>query len=1561
MQFLLLATSRINRFQRWRPAPLTRASDDGTAFFCMKPANAVRRGCSRFVESRPVQISWFVLVCLSTAMTLAIQPRDDMGGATHTTLYVLQVVCLAFFWVRMVAEIVACGLIGGSHGFLRSVWSWIEVAVNVLGLLQVIPFTFRIRWMRAFEAARPLRFFASAPCWRPLLLPLGRAFPCLFDAMVTLGLCLLALALIGVMEVGEELEQRCCITNATASSPHANLTLPFLLRNVSAACGVGFSCPAVSADVMVQCLAIPNALGNRFFAYGNVGAALLLTFKVASMDMWFEDLEAIMNAKGAGAALYLVAVALVAFFFVTLFTSIVYSAYANLNTCCAPSSSENGGPAVWRRRDCSVQTSPARPPMQQALSLRPADVHERTYSEGGHRGAVDDARGQKPLGGDDSGGRVATDDSCIASEGGAAVRTCPRDVRGLKRDYQKLGYGEALRALEATTTAGAGGAPLLPRVASVVNSVPFVILLMALSASNIVLLAAVSTSTPDSAARILHIISAALAIFFIVPAALRLIAFGVVRAMTDVWNYADVLGAASGVAELAAPSLFHYRVVGVVRVLRYVRVAKYLCPLYRYEYHFKTLIGLLLFIFATLTLYALVGMQLFAGTYDAAAAPAPIRNGDFNTVWTALLACFRAFTGDMWTRYMLAVSEGGNIATGSVFFVSLQLCAQVMVFALGYSIIIPEPLDSACDEGAPRCDEFPPLLLLPPLKPDNTTATGAAVDGSRDGGDLCPSPDGGTAFDRWRWRRAGGRQVAGVIAEKCFRAHGDAFLLFGSAHPVRVLLLRVLGSPIYTFVSTLCVAIGVVALFFERRRLSDDTEQTLHLFNVVYLVVFGVEMIMKWVAFGVVAPGTHRGETHNREDHAQCMPAYFRYPLNWVDFAANTFALAAVFYPSLRVGRVLRTVRLFTTQERPNKSFVQLVKLLRHTVRVVPLLFFLYVAFAVAAMQMFAGGLFRCNDAAVTDPAMCFGDYNITVEGYTGSITILQKRALSRAAFHYDAFGSALLSVFAMTTVNHWGDFADDAMAITSKMMSYNHSGFFVIFFIVALLLIRFFAVRAIAVVFVVELRRVTAESLDMTQRAPNQARFLIARECIAYMTQLQRLVTPLPTAVSRVCHRILSAQPANWPNTPFSFFVQAVLVIACGFVAATQPGEPLWRRRMISAMDCAAVAVCGAEVVLGFLAYGMRHLTRASYAADVALFVLMVVGVASPLLRFMRVAIFVKLMKHANTGLALLPAARHIRLLLSSSAIALLVLFSYGVVGTLLLGDIAPDGVYLTEKRNFSTVVRSLLVLLDCSTFDQWHLVMHACFDGAACRSSTTATCGHTYTAVIFFVSFIVIQSLVVGQLLFATIVVVFAVPLFGDVVEPFIELRRAWHMGVGAGKSACDFDTFLALLPRFPASLTGGICSKNASEAELIAFLSSLRLPLDEHARLRYEDVIRSFAYRKYNIVLTEEHTDWRARDRLSGLTAGEYYRQLLLRTYCDHMSRLARAKVDGMRHLSTKASVASPSHDGVGDHDVFRLNDDDLIIPKGALPIPCSNIFLYTFPGEGSRGGVVLPTSQ
>ncbi|GET87703.1 hypothetical protein, unknown function [Leishmania tarentolae] len=1560
MEYLLLATAHIDTFQRWTPAHLTVAHNDGTLPFRAKPTNRLRLCYYRFVSSRPAQISWVFLVCLSTAMALAIQPRYDFGVSTYATLYGLQVVCLTFFWVRMAAEIIACGLLTGSDAFLRSAWNWVELLANAFGLLQVIPPTFHIRWMRAFAAARPLRFFFCVPWWREHLVPLCRAFPRLFDVVFTLCLCLLALGLIGVMEVGDGLRQRCCITNTTPSSAYKNLTVPFRLRNISAVCGMGFSCPAVSADVTVRCLSMAHAHRDRFFTYDHAGTALLLMFKVASMDMWFENLEDIMNIKGTGAAVYMVVVALVSLFLLALLTSVVCSAFVHSDTWCAPSFAVKESPPARPREDCGVQTLLAWPKRRHDSSSRPTHANQHPHFAEDLREVESDVEKRNPLSGNRCGEQTPGYASRIPSARGAVTCEFAPHVRDFTRDLYTLGFRAALCSLEVTTTTGAGSTPVRPLMASLVDSLPFVILLMVLSVSNLLLLALVSTSTPDSTAFLLRTISAALAVFFMVPVVLRLMAFGVMRVSVDVWNYADLLAAVSGVLELAAPSLFNYRIVATVRVLRYVRVAKFLCPLYRYDCLLRRFLSLLLLLSATLTLYALLGMQLFAGTYNAGAAPAPIRNGDFNTAWAALLACFRAFTGDMWSRYVVAVSEGSNIVTGSLFFLSLQLFSHVMLFALGRTIMILGSCDVARDETELHSKDFPPLLLLPPLKRNDPTTVDAAVDTPRGDSDVSASPEAGGTAKRWPQRRGGGPKIAELFTEKHFSAHADAFLCVSPLNTMRLLLLHVLASPVYTLSSTLCVAIGVIALFFERRHLDADTERTLHVLNIVYTVVFVMEMVMKWLAYGVVTRGLNAAELYRLGRQPRWMRAYFRYPLNWIDFTVNGLSLAAIAYPPLRVGRVLRTPRLFTTQERPNESFLALLRLLRHTVRVAPLIVFLYVAFAVAAMQMFGGGLSHCNDAAVSSSVECSGDYNTTVVGYTGSTTVVQKRSWERTAFHYDAFGPALLSVFAMTTVGHWGDFMDDAMAITSTRMSYNCSSYYAFFFIAALLLIRFFAVRTIGAVFIAELRHVVMDSLGTAQGAQHQSRFAVSRECIAYMTHIQRILPPLHSAASRLCHRILLTQPPHWPDTAFSYLLQGVLVLGCGFLVMTHAGESLWQKRMILAVDCVAVALCGAEVLLGMVAYGVKYVTRPSYAVDVALFSLMVLGVASPSLRFLSAVIFVKLIKAASTSMALLPITRHGCFLVSSCALALLVLFTYAVVGTLLLGDIAPDGVYLTEKRNFGTVIGSLLVLFDCSTFDQWHLVMQACFDGAACHSDASAMCGYTYSAVIFFASFIVIQSLVVSQLILASVVVIFTVPLCNDVIQPFLEVRRAWQRGVGAGESACDFDKFLTLLSRFPASLTGGITSETSSKADLIAFLSSLGLPLDEHRRVHYGDLLRCLAYRKYKVDLQETGTRLCARDGRTYLTAGDYYGQLLVQTYCDDMSRLAQSKVAGVLPLSIGTPTSSPSHDGAGYHDVFRIHGDAILVPKGALPIPSSNMFLYPFPGEKNDDGIPPSTS-
>ncbi|KAG5481604.1 hypothetical protein LSCM1_05628 [Leishmania martiniquensis] len=200
---------------------------------------------------------------------------------------------------------------------------------------------------------------------------------------------------------------------------------------------------------------------------------------------------------------------------------------------------------------------------------------------------------------------------------------------------------------------------------------------------------------------------------------------------------------------------------------------------------------------------------------------------------------------------------------------------------------------------------------------------------------------------------------------------------------------------------------------------------------------------MKWAAYGVLAPSAHRGEADERKGNIQRMAAYFRYALDWVDFASEGLSLGAIVYaPPLRVGRAIRTVRLFTTQKRPNRSLVDLVTLLQHTLRAAPLIFF--VAFAVAAMPIFADGLIPLHRHVLDR----LDHARSGLECHSCELHQLDYHCAEtpeRAAFHYDALGPALLSVFAMTTINHWGGFADDTMAIRSTLMSYSHSGYHVL------------------------------------------------------------------------------------------------------------------------------------------------------------------------------------------------------------------------------------------------------------------------------------------------------------------------------------------------------------------------------------------------------------------------------------------------------------------------------------------------------------------------------------
>ncbi|KAI5687315.1 Ion transport protein [Leishmania braziliensis] len=611
--------------------------------------------------------------------------------------------------------------------------------------------------------------------------------------------------------------------------------------------------------------------------------------------------------------------------------------------------------------------------------------------------------------------------------------------------------------------------------------------------------------------------------------------------------------------------------------------------------------------------------------------------------------------------------------------------------------------------------------------------------------------------------------------------------------------------------------------------------------------------------------------------------------------------------------------------------------------------------------EVVAGGLFRCRDATVNNWRLPSGDYNATVMGYTGSTSAVRKETWWQAASRYDAFWAGTL-----VGVCH-----DDGVPLGRLHERCDGDRQYDNVLEPPWLLRHPFHCRPTAY----PLPRcpynrgstgVGASSHH--DRVSDYGTLHTTADPVCSLAQVHRLhdaATVFPSTVTRCCTSTMPPHPLG-PTGPLAhpllqfFFVQTMLVITHGYLASTHAGESLWQKGMILVVDCVAEALSGAEVMLAVVAYGVRYLTRAPYMADVVLFAFMVVSVASPLLRFTGVVVFVTLMKGVSTGLALLPAIHHMRMLLSSGAIALLILFTYAVVDTLLLGDIATDGVYLSEKRDFSTVIEPLLMLVDCGTFDQWHLVLHACYDGAACHRNASAPCGHTYSAVTFFVSFIVIASLIVGHLHFATIVATFSVPLFIDVIQFFIEARRVWQMGVGADLCACHFDTVLTVLPRFSTRHTDGITSETASKPDVIAFLSSLRLPLDENLGVRYDDVLRGFAYRKYNMNLAESSANPCARDRLTCLTAGEHYGQLLLQRYRDDVSRLAYFKVGGLHLSFTGMSAASPPHDSDGEHNVFRRREDGLLVLKGALPIPSSNAFLYTFPGDSNDGGILPSTS-
>ena len=186
--------------------PTSRQWYEGRSFFCLGPTNPLRLMVIGLVEW-----PWFERVVLAAIVVNCVMlgfdgppsvPDSPEREAANLALLVL-------FSVELFCKVVAMGLVGSPHAFLRDGWHVIDAFLVASGWLEIVTDASNYTALRCLRALRALRMVTHWPALQAQVDTLVHALPGLRDVMLLTVFLVTVLSLLGMGLFKGALRYRC--------------------------------------------------------------------------------------------------------------------------------------------------------------------------------------------------------------------------------------------------------------------------------------------------------------------------------------------------------------------------------------------------------------------------------------------------------------------------------------------------------------------------------------------------------------------------------------------------------------------------------------------------------------------------------------------------------------------------------------------------------------------------------------------------------------------------------------------------------------------------------------------------------------------------------------------------------------------------------------------------------------------------------------------------------------------------------------------------------------------------------------------------------------------------------------------------------------------------------------------------------------------------------------------------------------------------------------------------------------------------------------------------------
>ncbi|KAJ7564574.1 hypothetical protein O6H91_02G023500 [Diphasiastrum complanatum] len=579
-----------------------------------------------------------------------------------------------------------------------------------------------------------------------------------------------------------------------------------------------------------------------------------------------------------------------------------------------------------------------------------------------------------------------------------------------------------------------------------------------------------------------------------------------------------------------------------------------------------------------------------------------------------------------------------------------------------------------------------------------------------------------------------------INLQKAWYMSGYALFIFAESSPVRKFCGIIVENIWYMRFILLWVAISIFVLAeMTSKGKSVLWPNTLPHVDKVIIAVFASDLALKLVAHGfLLTPEPYIGDLYNLTDLSILL--------------IEIVSLMPLSQPEKRIVRALlalRPLRLVCRVEGLRNLFSTLLRTLPAIASVLIFTFTIFSIFAVIGVQLFRGLLFSCNDGGVNNRAYCTGNF-------VNSAEILSPRVWDNPPFHFDDVGTAMLSLFVVSTFDNWvGNVLYPVMDISHRdeQPIRNFSPLNALYFVAFVSIGGFFILRMFVGVFIDQFGLKSGSKL-LTERQK------LMRDMNRIIQKLTPVKIPEPPSwyISNLCHRI---QYSPW----YPKIMIGVIIINYIFLSTHYAGETVTVALMRKRIQCGFVSTYLLEMLMKFFGNEKRHyLTNFADAFEVFLSITGAACLFPPkdsmrqlmgrLVYATRIFCIVRHIPRATTLVRTLYIC--LPSMLDIMGLLMIFLFCFAGVGVQVFADVK-DGQCLGPWMTFRSFTSAFITVFQVTTADNWSCIMvDTMVNKPYCTDSKNLQandCGSTIGGVVYFVTLITLASHIFMNLFVAII----------------------------------------------------------------------------------------------------------------------------------------------------------------------------------------------------------------